>query len=187
MYWPKFSERKLFLLLKKQRKAKAGCHANYIRWTKYVGLKLFRKKHHRDRAYEAQSLASEHKLGPKCGDQLIEVELISAIHDDMDPDHSMVPVLQVQRWFGYFTEHCPAPPKRWSWDANRESQEMHLFTALQRIGIYHGDIHSGNVSFVRGKKKPPICIDFGPESCYLGKPRKGEIIDQDDLNWSRFL
>lgn len=180
MYWPKFSERKLFLLLKKQRKAKAGCSANYIRWTKYVGLKLFLKKRVRDKAYDTQALAARHKLGPRLGSKLIEVELLYADTED----EGMVPVLRTRKWYGYFTEHMAPAERRWVWGPKREKQEMEIYEALQAIGIYHGDLHEGNVSFTRGRNRP-VCIDFGPESCYTGRPRK-KAIKRSDLKWSKF-
>lgn len=165
MYWPKFSKRKLFLLLK-ARKADAGCSANYIRWTKYVGLKLYLSKTERDRAYAMQSLAAGHKLGPRVGPQLIQVELIfSDLEDDF-----MVPVLQTRKWYGYFTEHL-SPPRSWPLGPKRNKQTAEIVASLRAIGIYYDDLHEGNVSFARGKDRP-VVIDFGPESCGRCRPRK---------------
>lgn len=173
MYWPKFSERKLFTLLS-ARPAEAGCSANYIRWTKYVGLKLFLSKRDRDRAYAVQGLAASHGLGPKVGPKLVDVELIFS--DMTDPD--MVPILRTRKWYGYFTEHLPPITRVWRLGPKRTRQEAEIIAALQAIGIYYEDLHKGNVSFARGKDNP-IVIDFGPESCYRARPRKRSIRPAD--------
>lgn len=180
MYWPKFSKKKLFSLLRKQRKAKYGIAANYVRWTKYTGLKLFRKKRARDFAYKTQMRAAQAGLGPKVGGELVTVEVMLMTYDEGWGDERY---LSVSKLYGYFTEHAPPLGSYLKWNEHGP-EESNLYEDLQKIGIYHGDLHFNNVSKLRGKVVP---IDFGPESCYIGRRRSRNFVSRDDMNHEKFF
>lgn len=160
MYWPKFSEEKLFRLLREQRGSESGVAAHYVKWTKHTGLKLFTDWRTRDHAMRLQKRAAEAGLAPRLGKERIEFETV-AIEFESIKD---CPPLRIQKLYGYFTEHCP-PIRRWRWGPARDKAEQELTKALRTVGIYHDDLHLGNLSRKSGKL---ICIDFGPESCYTG-------------------
>ena len=176
MYWPKFSEKKLRKLLRSRRRAENGCECTYVKWTKHVGLKLYGKKKLRNYAVRAQKRAAKVGLGPKVGENLVELEVISWYYTEGD----MEPELELKKLYGYFTEHMP-PIKNGRWEPWEESQ---LYGDLQKQGIYHGDLHEGNVS---RRKGVAYCIDFGSESCYMGRRAKKKIIPRSNLDMQKFF
>jgi hypothetical protein len=165
MYWPRFSEKKFHKKLRSVRK-RSGISCVYIRWSKQVGLKIYRSKRERNLTVARQRLAAEHSLGPRVG-ELIEVEALvmsGGWEDCVDLRHKIL--------YCYFTEHVEPGSRKWC-----RAKELDLKDKLQQIGLYCSDLHHDNVGR-RGKSI--VCLDFGSEGCSKGKPRKGPFVSNDD-------
>jgi hypothetical protein len=102
-----------------------------------VGLKFYEDKYSADFAYETQKLAAEHWLGPKVFNK-INIKGIG---------------------FGFITEIADTSIEDY-WEEDSEEYET-LSEELNNIGIFHGDLHGGNIGTINGKI---VCIDFGPVS-----------------------
>jgi hypothetical protein len=103
-----------------------------------VGIKLYDEEDASEYAFEQQSLAADHSLGP----QVFEKINVSGVG------------------FGFITEIAETDDIEDYWEEFSEDHEM-LEEALADIGIYHGDLHYQNVGIIDGEI---VCIDFGPVS-----------------------
>lgn len=157
MYWPKFSEKKFARKVGTGDGIKSGIACAYVRWTKYAGLKIYKTRQERDGAMRRQQRAAEHRLGPRVGHK-VEFTTVAGWQS-----YGSAPSFKRQKFYCFFTEHVNRGRKP------TYNQIRKLDEAMQQIGLFHDDLHFNNVA---RKGKKIICIDFGREGCYLGKPRK---------------
>ena len=115
---------------------KSGLEAKFFN-INGVGIKLYDEKQDAEYAHENQSLAADNSLGP----QVFEKINVKGIG------------------FGFITEIADTSIGDY-WDINSEESKT-LEAELADIGIYHYDLHDGNVGRINGET---VCIDFGPVS-----------------------
>lgn len=158
MYWPKFNYNKLMRKLRVRKNTSGGISCFYVQWTKQAGLKVYRSAKERNLVMRRQARASEHGLGPLVG-KAVDFEVCRLL------GYGEAPQMEPLKLFAFFTEHLTVARRR------RVPKEIFdsLDCDLQRVGIHHSDLHANNVGR-KGKKL--VCIDFGTESCQLGRAVK---------------
>lgn len=156
-YWPKFSFKKLVRLIRSDRRRikSSGVSCHYVKWTKYVGLKLYTEKSQRDRCAKLQRRVAKAGLAPEVGGTL-EFEMLTCTGvDDYGEDTS--PDLEWATIYGYWTEHVRIPSRIPSY------KRVHaLWKGLRELGLLHDDLHKFNMGVIDGRL---VCIDFDTASC----------------------
>ena len=155
MYWPKFNSEKLMQFSRSPKRTANGVYCFYVRWTKYVGLKIYSNRSARDASLRYQQFAAKHRLAPSVSPKKVNFEVSTIQY------RNEAPCLRTEKLYGYWTEHTPRG-RRPSWE-----QVGNLRHELEKIGLFHDDLHFNNVGR-KGKKL--VCIDFDPGGLYKDKP-----------------
>jgi hypothetical protein len=149
MYWPKFSMDKLQRLLRRRRSS-VGASCAYIKWTKYVGIKMYSERSQRNRCHRLQNRAEKVGLSPKTGERF-EFRVLA-----FDLDDCTAPDLRWCTIYCYWTEHVKLPR------LTAAARKKQLQASLEEIGIHHSDLSRYNIGT---KNRKLICIDFDSCSC----------------------
>jgi hypothetical protein len=129
-----------------------GIASVYVRLDKNWGLKLFWYEEDRDYAFDLQSQAADHGLGPKVG------EIVNLTVD-------------CERPYGYITENVKVLSQSeinaYAVSKNRNflRERKELYGDLMNfLGLSFNDLHIRNVGWKNGRY---VCIDFGKEGIEL--------------------
>lgn len=162
MYWPKFSKQSFWRKIKATKKTPSGVSCAYLQWTKYAGLKMFSDKKSMNQSFRGQKRAAKHSLAPKVGEKIV-IDVITFSQDPEAASWDIVdaPIPRKIKLYCFFTESAQKIGRRVPF-----SKKSVLDKTLQKIGIYHDDLHRWNMGYV-GKKL--VCIDFDDASCSLGR------------------
>lgn len=134
------------LISAKFEKSPGGCECRFVKINDETAAKIYESEAQRDCAYNQQTLAAEHGLGPET-----------------------YGTFAIPEGFGYITEVVEVVPQKHDGnygyvqldDVDYGEQISDLSYALKEIGIHEktiNDIYFANIGFKNGKV---VCIDFG--------------------------
>jgi len=150
MYWPKFSIKKLGRCLSRRRSL-SGASCSYVRWTKYVGLKMYSERGERTTCWRRQKKAAARGLGPKVG-ECFEFRTLRIVWGGY-----RAPDLRWTTIYCYWTEHVQVNTRL----SNRNYYKLQ--SGLEAAGIVHEDLVPHNTGTTR--QGNVVCIDFDTCSC----------------------
>lgn len=143
-------------------KYQSGSYARFLRINEQWGIKLFDRKHYRDKSYDAQEKAYRLDLGPHLGDKL-ELRL-----NDGEAIYGYVTECIVETYqdrfaretYGYLSGpdmtcdedlHCDS-------EMENDSEYIDLMGRLGEADFCTYDMHSQNVGWMKDGRL--VCIDF---------------------------